>query len=217
MGNERCDYYTFIVSESDILYGNSEPSLSGFSTNEWTMRQYVNQIKSRIPENKRNIIVYENLTYDEYAKILLDKYGIKNPDELYIQVLYSCLTDRVLYVNQLFYESFYDCNDWDWLCNDVEPMLYKFYVLTKVCKNYIMILRDATSIRMINKIVSVYMPIIKVICNYGSDCWDDVMTETELIEFNNRTNFVYPVDAIEYHDIVDDGYMCMVYCMATLV
>lgn len=205
---KRCTYYVLVVLEiGDELedYGDRAIAdvLSGFTDNEWLFHQYLKQFSPILDYTKNVTFSYENVTYEELQKMVIEdtQYIIKEDDQIYsLETSYG----NILICNENLVEQLFEYNSgYDSFEEAFQVAYSECFILFNVYKIYF-----KESFDIICKVVNrVWMYLTAMMyfmdIGYMGDGGD-----SELLKLlNGSLRFPTGLENMEYPDIYDENYM----------
>lgn len=215
--NKKYTFYVLIILEleedSSVSTQELANALTGYSTNEWIFNKYMEYYNDIIIHCKYITTVLENMTYGKFITTVRSEFNVKMSDAECITRFDIPLIDGELYMNTGLEEHYrdYECD-----FNDFEhKFMPSFFMMHELLSSgYINIDNTQIVCKMIEKILSVYIVLIKRMDIYGDDgdgWWFKSMPSDVKINITKKADFPQPIEQINYYDLVSNEYQMWYY------
>lgn len=211
-------FYAIVIteSESDVFDSIMVTKLSGFTTNEWIYRQYVNRFKKSFDALPYVSVELENVTYKEFIdEINTVADVVLNLDN---QILYSelPLIDFTLFYTKGMLDELYDYqNDCgDFLVSNINSIYATYDMVFGKLSKYFKLEGFEPFLGLIKKVSKIYVPLIKMseICdeNYEGE-WFLSMPDDIKVQITMGANFPGLIESRDYYDFFSEPYALWFY------
>ena len=204
----RDTYYVLVILEIDDdleEYGDRAIAdvLSGFTDNKWLFHQYLKQFSSIIDHTRNIISRYDNVTYDEFRKMVIRDTGyiIKQEDMIFsIETSYG----DILMCNDNLLEQLYEYNSGYDSFEEIFQVSYsECFILFNAYKIYF-----KESFDIICKVVNRAWLYLMALMYYMEIGYMRDNDDSGLLKLLNESlQFPTGLENMEYPDIYDENYM----------
>ena len=211
--DKRYHFFVIIVKDIDDTLNDSSDiyladKLTGFTTNEWVLRRYIQYYDKILNQVSYVISEYDDVTYDEFREEIHDDFDYTITDESYISYDIIEMTSEVVYYNGSIAEMVNELNS---EYESVEEInVNEYYSSFHLINDYNKYLTDEFDfvLHLLFRVCNSYIPVIKLSTYSGmiSDVCSDLM-----IALTKSVNFPRPLETYDYYEMVSYGFILMYY------
>ena len=206
--NKRYTFYGVLVTDfediEEIWDGEIAERLYGYTNNEWEFNGYLKFYSNYFNRCKYIIFEYEDLTHDEFIKIVYEDHGVKFDTGDYIDMDIIKLTGDVIFNNSGLYEIMSEyCPESNEIERTFIPSIMKAYELFNKC-NYFKESFDIVN-KLLFRLANIYVPCV-ILSSYIPCDLEEYKDKDMLMYLTKIADFPMPIEEYEYYELISSAY-----------